>query len=310
MELRHLRYFCAVAEEMHVTRAAERLRVAQPALTQQIKALEAELKAPLLRRVGRGIELTEAGSAFWREAQSILDRVRAATLLVEDKARGLSGHLAIGLTETALFAPPVAKVVKHAREQWPGIELSLLQARSNQLVPALIERRIDVAFIRSPAPAIATVQCRPFLTEELFVAAPSTHPLAARRSVDFSALVDEPLILPHGRSGDEAMEMRARIAAAFAVLGHAQRVVQETPGCIMAVNLVAAGLGLSLVPAGMTGLHRDAVAYKPLRSTPPLLTDIILMSRASDPSPITANFLALAAEASPVGCRLPPARIH
>jgi DNA-binding transcriptional LysR family regulator len=106
MELRHLRYFCAVAEERHVTRAAERLRVAQPALTQQIRALETELRAPLLRRAGRGIELTEAGIAFWREAEAILGRVRVATLITQETARGQAGRLMIGLTETASFASP------------------------------------------------------------------------------------------------------------------------------------------------------------------------------------------------------------
>ena len=309
MELRHLRCFCAVAEEMHVTRAAERLGVAQPGLTREIKALEAELMAPLLRRVGRGIELTEAGAVVWREAQSILDRVRAVPLLVQDTVRGLSGHLAIGLTETASFAAPIAKLVKQAREQWPGIELSLLQARTNRLVAALIERRIDVAFIRSPAPDIAAVQCRPFLTEGIVVVAPKMHPLASQRLVDIPALAGEPLILPHARSGGESKEMRARLSAAFTRLGYVLRVVQETPEYVVAINLVAAGLGLSLVPAGLTGLNRDAVCYRPFRSTPRLLTDIILISRAGDCSPTTANFLALAAQV-PRTARSSPAPIH
>ncbi len=299
MELRHLRYFCAVAEEMHVTRAAERLRVAQPALTQQIKALEAELKTPLLRRVGRGIELTEAGAAFWREAQGILDRVRAAALLAKGTARGFAGNLAIGLTETATFAPPVAKLVKHARELWPGVELSLSQGRTSRLIAALLERRTDVAFVRSPAPAIDALQCRLFLTEGLVVVLPNTHPLAANESVDVSALDGEPLILPHGRSDGEATELRTRIFAAFTRLGHNLRIVQETPEYIMAINLVAAGLGISLVPAVLAGLRNDAVLYKPFQSTPPFRTDIVMVTRAGDPSPIIANFLALAIQDAP-----------
>ncbi len=299
MELRHLRFFCAVAEEMHVTRAAERLGVAQPGLTREIKALEAELKTPLLRRAGRGVELTEAGSALWREAQSILDRVRAAPLLVQDTVRGLSGHIAIGLTETASFGTPVATLLKQAREQWPGVELSLLQGRTNCLVADLIDRRIDVAFIRSPAPDIAAVQCRPFLTESIVVVVPKTHPLASQRLVDIPALAGELLILPHARPGGESMEMRARLAAAFTRLGHALRVVQETPEYVMAINLVAAGLGVALVPAGLTGLNRDAVCYRPFRSKPPLLTDLLLISRAGDSSPTTANFLALADQVAP-----------
>lgn len=297
MELRHLRYFCAVAEEMHVTRAAERLHVAQPALTQQIKALEAELRTPLLRRVGRGIELTEAGVAFWREAQAILDRVRAAALIAQQTARGLAGRLAIGLTETASFAAPVTAVLKEARERWPQVDFSLMQARSNDLVPALIERRIDVAFLRSPAPEVETLQSRPFLTEGLVVVTPDTHALAARRSIEVSALGGAPIILPRGRTGDAGL--RTQIAAAFARAGRELRIVQETPEYVMAINLAAAGIGIALVPAVLSGLRRDGVVYRPLDCTPTLRTEIIVVSRTEETAPVVANFLALATELAP-----------
>ena len=277
-----------------MTRAAERLHVSQSALTQQIKALEEELDTPLLRRVGRGIELTEAGLAFWREAQLILDRVPAAKLIAQETARGLAGRLAIGMTETASFAPPVTAVMKQARERWPQVEFSLIQGRSNELVAALEERRIDVAFMRSPAPATGTLQWRPFLSEGLVVVLPDAHRLAARRSADLADLVEEPLILPRGRSG--AGTMRARIAAAFAALGHAPRIVQETPEYVMAINLAAAGFGIALVPAVLAGLRRDGVVYRPLRTSPPLVTEIILVTRSGDPAPVVANFAALCAE--------------
>ncbi len=297
MELRHLRYFCAVAEEMHVTRAAKRLHVAQPALTQQIKALEGELRTQLLRRVGRGIELTEAGAAFLREAQDILDRVRSATLVAQQTARGLSGRLAIGLTETASFAPPVTALLKAARERWPQIEFNLVQGRSNDLVPALAERRLDVAFLRSPAPEGEGLQARTFLTEGLVVAMPDTHPLAAGQAIALSALVGEPIVLPRGRLGD--VGLRGQINAAFARLGHTPRIVQETPEYMMAINLAAAGFGLALVPSVLAELRRGGVVYLPLRSDPPLLTDIILVTRRGAPSPPAANFLELAAELAP-----------
>lgn len=297
VELRHLRYFCAVAEEMHVTRAAERLRVAQPALTQQIKALEAELRTKLLRRVGRSIELTEAGTAFWQEAQAILEHVRAAALIAQQTARGLAGRLAIGLTETASFAAPVTAVLREVRERWPQVEFSLIQGRSNDLVPALVERRIDIAFMRLPAPELAALQWRPFLTEGVVVVLPDTHPLAVQRSIEISALGGEPLVLPHGRVGDTTM--RTQMAAAFARVGQEPRIVQETPEYIMAISLAAAGIGLALVPATLTGLRCDGVVYRPLRCTPPLVTEIIVVSRTGDPAPTVANFLALATEMAP-----------
>jgi len=296
MELRHLRYFCAVAEEMHVTRAAERLRVAQSALTQQIKALEAELNTQLLRRAGRGIELTEAGAAFWPEARAILDRVNSASLIAQETGRGFAGRIAIGLTETASFAAPVTAVLKQAREAWPQVEFNLIQARSNELVPALVERRIDVAFMRSPAPEIDSLTWQPFLTEGLAVVLPDTHPLASRRTIDLAALGAEPMILPRGRSTDKAM--RNLIFAAFEKVGRTPQIIQETPEYIMAINLVAAGIGVTVVPAVLTGMRRSGVVFRPLRSTPALVTEIIVVTRAGDPAPATANFVALISEQS------------
>jgi DNA-binding transcriptional LysR family regulator len=302
VELRHLRYFCAIAEEMHVTRAADRLHVSQPALTQQIRSLETELRTPLLRRIGRGIELTEAGIAFWREAQAILDRVPIAVLIAQETARGLGGRLAIGFTETASFAPPVTNVLKQARERWPQVEFSLIQARSDQLVMALTEHRIDIAFIRSPAPELETLQWRPFLSEGLVVVVPEAHPLAARPSIDISALGEEPIVLPRGRIGGGTM--RTLIATAFTKAGYMPRIVQETPEYVMAINLAAAGIGLALVPAVLTGLRRDGVVYRPLRSDPPLTTEIILVTRAGTPTPVTTNFLGLAMELAPGSANL------
>jgi len=298
MELRHLRYFCAIADEMHVTRAAARLNVAQPALTQQIKALEAEMQTPLLRRAGRGVELTEAGVAFRREAQFILERVRTAVVIAQETHRGLAGRLAIGLTESASFASPVTRVLKAARERWPQVELSLTQGRSNDLVPALLERRIDIAFIRAPVPDLPGLQWRPFLSEGLMLAVNDSHPLAARETVDLAALAGEPLILPRGRAGDTAM--RNRVAAAFHDAGLEYQVFQETPEYVMALNLAAAGIGFALLPVSMTSLKRSGVTYVPLRIVPPLLTEMVVVARAGDPAPLTNNLLDLAAELAPL----------
>ena len=295
MELRHLRYFSAVAEEMHVTRAAKRLGLAQSALTHQIKALEAEMGLQLLRRVGRRIELTEAGVAFWQEAKAILERVRVGTLLAQETARGAAGRLSIGLTETASFAPDVTAVLQRAR-LWPKVQLNLVQARTADLVTALIERQLDVAFVRSPAPKNALLQWRPFMTEGLVVVMPNAHLLASRRTVKLSALVGEGLVLPSGRRGEMSDEeaLRGQLTEAFAGLGHTLNIAQETPEYVMAINLVAAGWGLALVPSVLNGLRRDAVTYRPLHSTPPLRTQIIVMARRHDISPIAANFLELA----------------
>ncbi len=285
-----------VAEERHVTRAAERLNLAQPALTQQIRTLETELQTPLLRRAGRGIELTPAGLAFWAEAKAILDHVRTAIHITQQTGRGLAGRLAIGLTETASFAPAVTAVLKQARALWPEVEISLMQGRTEPLVVALRERRIDVAFVRNPPPEDPSLRGQVFLTESWLVGLPLGHPLATDSAVDIAQLSGQSLILPRGRTGDG---MRRLMEAAFAALPQPPRIVQETPEHVMTINLVAAGFGLTLVPEGLAGVRSDAVVYRPLKSRPPWHTQILVVARCDDPSPITANFLALAEATAP-----------
>jgi DNA-binding transcriptional LysR family regulator len=297
MELRQIRYFCAVADEMHVTRAAERLRLAQPALTQQIKALEAELQTQLLRRVGRGIELTQAGITLWKEGKELLERARAAALMTQETGRGLTGRLAIGLTETATFATPVTKLLRRTRELWPNVKFSLVQARTHDLFAALIERRIDVAFGRSPAPTDPALTWRPFLAEGLVVVVPKGHPLSSRRSVGLADLANEEIILPRGRITNDAF--RSQLIAAISKAGQAARIVQETPEYVMAINLVAAGFGLAIVPEALMGLSRTGVIYRPLHSTPPLRTELLILFRRGEHSPTALNFIALAAEVAP-----------
>lgn len=303
MELRHLRYFCAVAEEMHVTRASERLHLAQPALTQQIKALELELQTPLLHRVGRGIELTHAGVVFWAEAKAILNQVHTATLIARETARGLAGRLSIGLTETASFSPDVTDVLKRAREQWPKAEFRLVQARSGDLFTALVEREIDVAFARTPMPEHPSLEWHPFIAEGLFVAMPNLHPLASKRSVDPSDLIDEPLIMSRARTPGGGLW--ADMNTAFTDHGKAPRIVQETPGVVMAINLVAAGFGITIVPATLIGLRPADVTYRPFHSRSNRKSQILLVVRQGEISPIASNFVALVTE---YALRLKPRR--
>ncbi|MFB9265103.1 LysR family transcriptional regulator [Bradyrhizobium erythrophlei] len=297
MELRHLRYFCAVAKEMHVTRAAESLRLAQPALTQQIKALENELQVELLRRVGRRVELTAAGAAFRRDAESILERVRLAARTAQNVARGTAGTLAVGLTESAAFSPAVSSLLKRAREHWPEVQMTLVHGHTIELISQLVERRIDIAFIRPPIPGDTELRWRPFVTEAIRVALPNVHPLATRRALKPADLDTEPLILPRGRDGKGAL--RAEIATAFARAGCGMRLVQEVPEFTTAINLVAAGMGLSLVPDSLTSMRPDAVVYRPLRVAPTLRTQITIVALAANSSPAAENFYKLSASDKP-----------
>ncbi len=292
MELRRLRYFSTVAEEMHVTRAAERLGLAQPALTQQIRALEAELGVKLLEKSGRGVALTPAGEVFRREAAFILDRCAKAAVLARDAQSGLLGRLAIGLTDTASFTPAVTGLLKRAREAWPRVDFKLDQGRAADLLNSLVNGADDVAFIRSPTQDEGLLHWQPFTSEGFMLVAPHGHALADRPWVEPRDLDGEDFIIPRGRSPER--DRHGGILFDLAALGHRLRLVQRTPEYVTAINLVAAGFGLALVPEVLSGLRSEAVVYRPLRAPQPLTTQLFVVSRREDRSPVVGNFRALA----------------
>src|ERR1700719_4628292 len=170
MELRHLRYFVAVAEEGHVTRAAERLGIQQPPLSQQIRALETELDVQLFRRKPRGVELTQAGEALLADAQASLRHVQHAVIATRRTARGEAGRIGLGFTSSASFHPVVPQVIRDYREAHPGVALSLEESGTGELVAALLDERLDAAFVRSPIGAAAGIAVHSVL-EEAMVAA-------------------------------------------------------------------------------------------------------------------------------------------
>src|SRR5689334_19836952 len=150
MELRHLRYFIAVAEEGHVTRAAERLGMQQPPLSQQIKAMEQELGVQLFRRRARGVELTVAGTTLLDQARGVLARFDHALLLTRRTARGEQGRLNVGVAPTAPFHPFVPQVIRAFREAYPLVSMSLEECLSRQAIEQLHGEQIDIAFLRAP----------------------------------------------------------------------------------------------------------------------------------------------------------------
>src|SRR6202521_1534810 len=150
MKLRHLRYFVAVAEEGHITRAAERLGIQQPPLSQQIRALEAELQVQLFRRKPRGVELTQAGEALLAEARAILQQIEHAITAVRRTARGEAGRMGLGFTSSASFHPFVPQALGGYAGTHPLVRLTLEESGTGELVAALIDERLDAAFVRSP----------------------------------------------------------------------------------------------------------------------------------------------------------------
>src|SRR4029077_10806748 len=173
MELRHLRYFVAVCEEGHITRAAARLGIQHPPLSQQIRALEAELQVQLFRRKPRGVELTQAGEALFAEAQAILRQIEHAVTAVRRTARGEAGRIGLGFTSSASFHPFVPQAIREYRETHPLVGLTLEESGTGELVAALIDERLDAAFVRSPigvAPGAVTGIATHSVLDEAMVA--------------------------------------------------------------------------------------------------------------------------------------------
>src|SRR5580704_4881667 len=185
MELRHLRYFVAAAEELHFRRAAERLGIAQPALSQQIQQ---EIEALLFHRLTRGVELADAGRVFLDDARAILEHVEQAKAKAQRVARGDQGMIRIGFTGSASFNPMVPGVIQDYRARFPGIAVSLVESGTSQLVDSLRAGRVDAAFIRSPSREVDGLLVVSILEEEMLIALPSRHDLAASASLPLEAL--------------------------------------------------------------------------------------------------------------------------
>ena len=180
MELRHLRYFIAVAEEKHVTRAAERLGMQQPPLSQQIRALERELDVQLFRRKPRGVELTDAGSALLSDARAILAHIDHAFATTKRTARGEQGQISVGFTSSAPFHPFVPRIIRTYRKSFPLVSLTLEESGTMELIDHVRNERIDAAFIRTMIPDQEGLVVDPLLQEAMVLALPHAHILARR----------------------------------------------------------------------------------------------------------------------------------
>jgi DNA-binding transcriptional LysR family regulator len=292
MELRHLRYFVAVAEHGHVTRAAESLGIQQPPLSQQIKALEQELGVLLLRREPRGVELTDAGAAFLERARVILSEVERAFASTRRTARGEQGRVVVGFTSSAPFHPFVPRVIRMFREASPHVSLMLEESGSSELVQGLHNEVIDAAFIRSPVVDVVDLLVQPLLQEKMVIALPAGHPLASElsRSLELSELAHHTFIL-YKRPG--APGLYDSIITACRGAGFSPIVGQEAPRIISTLNLVAAGLGVSVVPESLRRLQMDGVVYRELADSAALSAPLILACRRGENSAAVQRFIDL-----------------
>ena len=296
MELRHVRYFVAVAEELHFGRAARRVRVAQPALSKQVMSLERELGARLLDRRGRRVELTGAGRVFLEKARIILEGVGEAERAAARAGRGEAGRLSVGFTGMALYSV-VPGIVRAFGERYPGVDLSLREMCTRTMAEALLGKRVDVGFLHPPVGAAAgagELALKTVRSEPLIVALPEGHDLLGLPEVPLARLADERFVVfPR----DEGPELYDRIVGMCRASGFSPAVVDEAASPQTAVGLVAAGLGVSLVWECMRNLARPGVVYRPLAERTPRMRTALAWRRG-DPSPVLEAFLALASDAA------------
>jgi len=289
MELRHLRYFVALAQELSFTRAAERLHVSQPPLSQQIRALEEELGTQLFARTSRRVELTAAGEVFLGHAKAILERVEQASGQARAIGAGTSGHLEIGLSGSLLLGP-LPRLIASYRQTFPDVAVVLHEMTPAAQLAALRERRIDLSFSRT-AVNDAVFASELAWRDPVVVALPRGHRLARRRDFELAELRDEPFVMLRIDSSGFAQYLHACCVDA----GFAPRASQQVVESQAIPSLVAAGLGVALVPASVRRVHRRGVEYQAFARNAPR-ADVYILRRKDNVSPVVRAFIDQAKE--------------
>jgi DNA-binding transcriptional LysR family regulator len=291
IELRQLRYFVTVAEELHVGRAAQKLNMTQPPLSQSIQALEALLGTKLFIRQKRGITLNAAGHALLPEARRLLKECQALPELVRSAAQGESGQLSIAFISTADYnlLPPV---LREFRKRYPQVKLSLREATSDVQLEALRLGQIDLGLVIPPIPDKLSGQVNylPMMSEPLILAAPGdANWLGSKKSVSLNASQGQALIIfPR----TYAPALYDAIVGCFQSAGITPEIGQEAIQMQTIIGLVSAGMGIALVPQSVSNLKRPGVVYRDIeQSTPQIETGIAW--RKDNPSPVLQAFIAL-----------------
>jgi len=293
MELRHLRYAVAVADELHFGRAAARLHIAQPPLSQQIKQLEDEIGARLFDRSHRRVRLTDAGAAFISEARRTLASAERAADAARRAARGELGRLALGYVSSAAYEL-LPSLVRAFRKRAPDVTLALEEMSSSEQSRALAAGTLDLGLVRRPPPIEPGLAGTVVRREPTVLAVPRDHALAAPRRLRLRALTHEPLIVfparPRPSWADVAIDLCRRA-------GFEPRISHEALEMASALSLVAAGIGVALVPASIRAVRRPGVVFRPIAPAP--TSEILLVRRDEPPSELVARFLEIVAATRP-----------
>ncbi len=286
MDLRRLRYFVVVAEELNFSRAAERLHMAQPPLSSQIKHLENDLGVLLFDRTGRGVRLTEAGKVLLEEARRVLAQLEQTARMIERVGSGQVGRLSLGFVPSATneVLPPF---LHRFQRSFPDVELFLHEMQPDQVVQRLHDKQIDVGFFYLPFDDSA-LDFRSVSREPLVVALPETHPLAEEPEIDLRALEREPFILPMRY---QLPGLYGQVMEVCCQAGFVPRAVQKDVWLMQTiVGLVAGGTGVALVPASLRNFRRKGVVYRTVRGLSPTV-EMGMVWRRGDSSAVLRAFL-------------------
>jgi len=308
MELRHLRYFVAVAEELHFSRAAVRLHMSQPPLSQQIQALEQELGVQLFERRRSGVTLTEAGHNFLRQVYVVLEQAERAVSVAQRAGRGEVGVLEVGFTGSMPFSEVMPRVLHDFRAAHPGVQLHLRELTSRDQIENLAADKLDVGFIRPTRhDQIVALHTRMLLSEPLVVALHASHPLAQQKRLTLAMLADEPFIVYSRWLGSG---LHQQVLSLCLKAGFSPRIVQEVHEMPTIIGLVSAGIGVGLVAASMQRAQVPYVAFRSIDDEA-ATSDVLLAWRRGNSSPMVANFVNVAMSAVKAGTvAQAPARIH
>jgi len=284
MELRHLRYFVAVAEELNFRRAAERLHLAQPPLSAQIKSLEGELGVRLLERTTRSVRLTPAGRVFLDEARTVLAAAAQAERRVKEARHGLVGTLRLGLIAPAAN-DWLAENLHRFRRQFPGVQLSLFDLTSTEQLRRLRNNELDAGLLRPPV-GFPELDCRLVAESRQVLALPAGHRLARKRRLDWADFHNEPMVMVHpsGQHGyyDAFLAACARVGAKPVVGQYANEIQTK-------LWLISAGFGLAPTTETVAELKRPRLVFRPLPPGLPLVQTVLAWRRHDD-SPVLTHF--------------------
>ncbi len=291
MELRHLRYFLAIAEEGNFTRAAARLGIGQPPLSQQIKDLEAEVGARLFNRVPHGAELTEAGRAFLDRVKGIPLQTAEAIRAAQRASRGETGRLSLGFTGTSALNPIVPACIREFRRAYPDVEIRLEEANSVALVEGLMDGRLDVAILRPSESDPPELNFYRLAVESLVAVLPAAHPAAKDgRSIDLLSLRNDPIILTPREIG---ISLHDSVLSACRAAGFEPTLGQPAPQFASILSLVSAEQGVSLVPESMQQLNLKGIVFRKIRGSSHTVNLAIALQRTRPPQ-LAVNFVNLA----------------